>query len=82
VTAASNDGQTAQASIHYTVLARPPAMSVIETIRSSHQTAAFAFHPTGSTTGIRFECALIKRKNGKYPKPSFSACTSPLPTSI
>jgi hypothetical protein len=43
-------------------------------VSSTHRTAKFSFKGLGTAN---FLCALVKRKHGKYAKPSFSACHSP-----
>ena len=72
----SNGNHTVTATITYTV-AGPAARVTITAakINSKKRSAKFTFKATG---GAQFQCALIKRKkNGKYPKPSFSSCRSP-----
>ena len=79
LTALSLDGQQAQASISYAVIAGPAVVTVkIEssTINSKHKTAAFSFKASGTATG--FQCALVKQqKRHRYQKPSFASCHSP-----
>ena len=80
VTARSHDGQSAQASISYAVIAASVTVGTVKIERakidSKHDRATFSFKAIGTATGFR--CALIKqKKHHKYPKPSFASCHSP-----
>ncbi len=71
VTATSADGQTATATISYTVSAKVPTLNLAQSGRSITVT----FTAAGATG---FKCALIKHRKGKkHKKPHFSACSSP-----
>jgi hypothetical protein len=77
VTATSSDGQTAVASISYTVAAPPKADLMSEQVSSKTRSATFNFRAIGTATG--FQCALVlepTRKGAKIPSPRYASCGS------